>query len=396
MAVFTYKAMEQGAGDITGTIAADTPRQARQLLRQRGLVVRDIADAGTSRSWRTIFRFDRTSRRSAIGHRIARRQSTELLRELSTLLAVGMPLTEALETCGAQHRGRFHASILLLRDQVASGASLAGAMQKQPRVFDELCINIAEVGEDAGTLDTSLERLADFRERSEQLRGRVATALIYPAIVTTTAVLCSIFLMTFVVPRILEPLIEQGLPLPFPTRVVKGISDFLVAWWWLILSIAAGAVAAVTALMRSLEMRRRWHGLLLRLPLLGDLIRKQATVHIAIVMATLLRSGIVLVRALQIAQRTTSNLVLREALHRCEATVAAGGDIAEAMRKTDAFGPLVVQVFALGAQSGRLEDMLDRLAESYERQVSTAAARLAAILEPCLIIALALIVLFIV
>src|SRR5437868_4648813 len=126
MAVFTYKAITQGTGDITGTIAADTPRQARQLLRQRGLVVRDIADAGTSRNWRSIFRPSGASRRESFGHRIARRQSTELLRELSTLLAVGMPLTEALETCAAQHRGRFHASILLLRDQVASGASLAG------------------------------------------------------------------------------------------------------------------------------------------------------------------------------------------------------------------------------------------------------------------------------
>jgi type II secretory pathway component PulF len=395
MAVFTYKATD-ARNDVTGTIAADTPRQARDLLRERGLVVRDISD------------FQPTPLPAAIKQRRAklpvrprprrglRHHATGFIRELSTLLGVGMPLLEALETLSRQHKGAFQSAILLVRDRVAAGISLAGAMREQPQVFDELCVNITEVGEDAGTLDVSLERLAEFRERSEQLRGRIGTALIYPAIVTTIAVFASIFLMTFVVPKILEPLIEQGMSLPFPTRVVKGLSDFVLAWWWLIALLVFATVSAFGAILRTPGGLLRWHRLVLRIPLLGDLVRKQAIVRIAVVLATLLKSGIVFVRALQIAQRTTGNLVLRDALNKCEHAIVAGGEISEALEETGAFPPMVVQIFALGQQSGRLEEMLDRLATAYDQQVSSAAQRLAAIMEPALIVILALVVLFIV
>ncbi|HZK80709.1 MAG TPA: type II secretion system F family protein [Humisphaera sp.] len=393
MAVFTYKALGAGA-DVSGTIAADTPHQARDLLRERGLVVRDIRDytAGpTSRagaSIRPLFAF--RLRRSWRHH------STTFIREISTLLGVGVPLLEALETIARQHKGRFHAAVLLLRDRVASGASLGQAMREQPAFFDDLCVNITEVGEDAGTLDASLERLAEFRERSEQIKGRIGTALIYPAIVSTIAVFSSIFLMTFVVPRILEPLIEQGIPLPLSTRIVKGASDFVLAWWWVMLPVAVAIASGFAALLRSETGRRRWHAFVLKIPLFGELVRKQAIVRIAIVLSTLLKSGVVFVRALQIAQRTTTNLVLRDALRRCEMAIVAGGEIAEALESTGAFPPMVVQIFALGQQSGRLEEMLDRLATAYDRQVNSAAQRLAAVIEPALIVLLALVVLLIV
>jgi type II secretory pathway component PulF len=391
MAVFTYKAIDPTRDDVTGTIAADTPRQARDLLRDRGLIVRDIADyavAPASRHARSL--------RSIRPRRGARQQTTTFIRELATLLGVGVPLLEALQTIARQHPARLRNGIMLLRDRVAAGASLAAAMGEQPRIFDELCVNLTEVGEDAGTLDTSLERLAEFCERSDQLRNRVGTALIYPAIVSLLAVFSSVFLMTFVVPKILEPLVEQGLPLPLPTRIVKGTSDFLLDWWWLIATAFALVIAACTILLRSERGRRAWDRAVLRLPLLGDLVRKQAIVTIAVVLGTLLRSGIVFVRALQIAQRTTGNRVLRDALSRCEIAITAGGDIGDALEQTRAFPPMVVQIFALGQQSGRLEEMLDRLAVAYEQQVNTAAQRLAAVLEPLLIVLLALLVLFIV
>jgi type II secretory pathway component PulF len=394
MAVFTYKATD-ARNDVTGTIAADTPRQARDLLRERGLVVRDISDFQPPPPAAVKQQRAKLAVRPRL-RRGLRHHATGFIRELATLLGVGMPLLEALETLSRQHKGTFQSAILLVRDRVAAGISLAGAMREQPQVFDELCVNITEVGEDAGTLDVSLERLAEFRERSEQLRGRISTALIYPAIVTTIAVFASIFLMTFVVPKILEPLIEQGMPLPFPTRVVKGLSDFVLAWWWLSALLAFAAVSALGAVLRTPGGLFRWHRLVLRIPLLGDLVRKQAIVRIAVVLATLLKSGIVFVRALQIAQRTTGNIVLRDALKKCEHAIVAGGEISEALEETGAFPPMVVQIFSLGQQSGRLEEMLDRLATAYDQQVSSAAQRLAAVMEPVLIVILALVVLFIV
>lgn len=384
MAVFTYKATDPRAADLTGTIAADTPRQARDLLRQRGLTVKDLKE-------------DRPSPlrgRSRAGG--SRYQSTLFIRELSTLLGVGVPLLDALDTIARQHEGRFHATVLLLRDRVAGGSSLANAMRDQPAIFDDLCVNITEVGEDAGTLDSALERLAEFRERSQQLKGRVSTALIYPAIVLTMALFASIFLMTFVVPKILEPLIEQGQTLPLPTRIVKGASDFLLAWGWLLALIGISIICAVAAILRSTRGKWWYHRTILRLPLIGELSRKQAIVRIAIVVSTLLKSGIVFLRALEIAQRATTNLILRDALDRCGKAITAGEDIAVALEETKAFPPMVIQIFALGQQSGRLEEMLDRLAVTYDQQVNTAAQRLAAVLEPLLIVLLAIVVLFIV
>jgi type II secretory pathway component PulF len=390
MAVFTYKAMAAGAGETSGTIAADTPRQARDLLRDRGLTVRDLRDQRPTAP---------AAKQASARPRAARgmaHHANLFIRELSTLLSVGVPLLEALDTISKQHTGRFHASIVQLRDRVAAGSSLAAAMSDQPRVFDDLCVNITEVGEDAGTLDTSLERLAEFRERSAQLRGRVSTALIYPTIVMITAIGASVFLMTFVIPRILQPLIDQGQTLPLPTRIVKGASDFLITWWWLTALTLACAFAALSAALQTTRGKLLLHRTVLHIPLLGDLIRKQAIVRIAIVVSTLLKSGIVFIRAIQIAQRTTTNLVVRDALLRCERAITAGGDISDALAQSGAFPPMVVQIFAVGQQSGRLEEMLDRLATTYDQQVSTSAQRLAAILEPLLIVLLALLVLFIV
>jgi len=308
MAVFTYKAIAQGAADVaraadvTGTIAADTPRQARDLLRERGLIVRDLTNVQSDAKPATS---EKRSMRPRRAGRASRGDVTTFIRELSTLLAVGVPLLEALQTLASQHTGRLNASILLLRDRIASGSTLADAMREQPRTFDYLAAAITSVGEDAGTLEVSLERLAEFRERSEQLRNRLGTALIYPAIVSIVALFSTLFLMTFVVPKIIQPLIEQGLPLPLPTRIVKAVSDFVLTWWWAILAVVACAFAVIATWARTKKGKLCWHGWLLRVPILGELARKQAIVRIAVVMSTLLKSGIVFVRAMQIAGQTT-------------------------------------------------------------------------------------------
>ena len=393
MAVFLYKAIDSATEDVSGTIAADTPRQAREQLRDRGLVVTNVgavrAARERKRSWFDTLRQRRL--RSATRHQV-----TALLRELSTLLSVGVPLLEALQALSRQHRGRFHTVILQIKDRIAGGCSLAGAMADQPQIFDELCVNIAEVGEDTGTLDTSLDRLAGFRERYEQMRNRLVTALLYPAIVSIIAIFATLFQMTFVVPRILQPLIEQGMPLPLPTRIVKGASDWVLDWWWLLILCAIIVVASWGALLGTARGRRACHRVLLRIPVIGELSRKQALVHVSVVLSTLLRSGVVFIRALQIAQRTTGNVIIRQALGECETAISAGSDIGAAMQQTEAFPPLFVEVCALGQQSGRLEEMLDRLAAAYDQQVATATARLAAVLEPLLIVVLALFVLLIV
>lgn len=396
MPVFTYKATDATTAETRGTVTADTPRQARDLLRERGLSIRDLSEvsAGDMVAEATMPRASRPKRvRSG---RAERNQVTPFIRELSTLLNVGVPLPEALDTLARQHRPGFRAVLLQLRERVSAGAGLAAAMREQPRVFDEFCHAITAVGEDAGTLDASLQTLAEFRERSDQFRGRIGTALIYPAIVLTMAVFATLFLMTFVVPRILEPLVEMGHDLPLPTLIVKGASDFLLQWGWLVLIVFAVIAIVATAALRSPRGRLWWDGVVLRLPILGPLIRKQAVVRVAIILSTLLKAGIVFVQALRIARKSAGNAVIADALARCEQAVSAGGDIATALSDTRAFPETVVQVFSVGQQTGRLEEVLDRLAVAYDQQVNAASQRFAAVLEPVLIILLALIVLFII
>ena len=386
MAVYAYKALA-GPRPVAGTIAADSPRQARELLRAQGLTVRDVAEQRAPAA-----KAKPSFRRAGPG----RQQVTTMLREAATLLAVGTPLLEALDIIARQHRGRARTSVLLVRDHIASGGTLAGAMREQPRVFDELAQSVAEVGEDSGTLDASLHRLSVFRERAEHFKNRLATALIYPLIVTLVGTAAGIFLMTFVVPKILQPLVEQNLPLPLPTRIVKGVSDFLLTWWWLLAAVAFSAIAGASAVLRTTRGRLAWQRLLLRVPVIGSIALKQSVVRVAVVLSTLLKSGVVFVRALQIARRSTGNLPVRHALEKCETAVTAGADIGEALEQTQTFPPMVVQLLALGQQSGRMEEMLDQLAETYEAQLATDANRLAAVFEPVMIVILALFVLFIV
>lgn len=383
MAVFAYKATNHDRLAVSGTVAADTPRQARDMLRAEGLVIQQVVQqkAATGSKWSP--------------RHFGRRYNTQVVtfsRELSTLLAVGIPMLESIDTIAEQHRGRFQSVLMILRDRVASGSSLAEAMREHPTIFDELSINITEVGQDAGTLESSLERLAHFKEKSLQLKNRVASSLIYPGIVLTIGLIVCIGMMTFVVPNLLEALADAGGPLPLSTRIVKACSDGLLNWWWLIAAGVAGLIFGLRSVLNS--PRGRWHfdRLILKLPILGDMSRKQAMVRIALVISTLLRSGIVFDRSLEIAQKSTRNLVLRDALERCQKAVYAGRDIAESLRETGVFPPLVVQIFAAGQQSGRLEEMLDRLVVDYDQQVTMASTRLASILEPVLIVLLAILV----
>ena len=177
-------------------------------------------------------------------------------------------------------------------------------------------------------------------------------------------------------PQLLAGLIEAGRPLPWPTRVVKTLSDGLIAWWWLIALLAAALIVGLIALLRSPGGRLAWHRWQLRLPIVGEMTRKQSLLRACVTLSSLLKSGVVFVRALQIAQRSTPNLIVRDALARSERAVQTGRDIGEALEQTGVFPPLVVQVFRVGQQSGRLEEMLDRLARDYDASLSLSASRL--------------------
>jgi len=386
MAVFEYKAIDMDTAAVSGTVVADSPRQARDSLRDRGLTVTRV---------RPVAEEVKSSFLARRHGRHAQTEVTSFVRELATLLTAGIPLLPALQTLTRQHSRHFKTVIQQLSDHVAEGVSLADAMARHPFYFEELCTSIVRVGENTGSLEKSLHRLADFKDKANRLRNRVVTALIYPAAVCMVGLAVSIFLMTYVVPMLLTTLTQAGRELPAITRAVKACSDLLVNWWWAILAVVALVTIAVRAILRTGGGRSIADRLKLRVPVLGDLLRKENTSRIAIVLAALLRSGLQFVEAVRITRHTIRNRTFQKALDDYATAVSAGSDVAGPLEASGVFAPMVVQMLAVGQQSGELEDMLEQLADAYDQEVDIATRRLTSLLEPLLIVLLAVVIGFI-
>ena len=387
MSIFSYHATS-AEGVLRGTISADSPLQARQRLREQGLRVRDLEElrARQSANARSRWTWDRRPEAKV----------TAFAQELSTMLGAGIPLLEALDVITPQHRGRFGLSLLTLRQQVAAGTSLADAMRQQPGVFDDLCVCMVNVGERTGMLDRVMAQLSAYRRRSEQLKGRLSTAMIYPLIVVCAGMAVTVFLCTFVVPRLLETLTEAGKTLPLATRMVRAFSDLLLTYGWAAALAVVLAGAGLVLALRQPRVGLFWHKLQLRLPLIGKLIASQAIVRIAVMLATLMRSGMEFEHALRLTAAAMPNRVLRDALRRCQEAISAGRDIGPALAATNVFPPQVICILEVGQATGRLDEMLELLAADYDLQVQTATQRLLAILEPAMILLLAGLIGFIV
>ena len=380
MAVFAYSGRTADRGVVRGTVAADTPRQARDQLRSEGVRVQRISEYRQSGG---------SSLLASLAARRGRAQWAHAVHELAMLLHAGTPMLEALDTLAGQSRGGFRDAMLGVRDRVAAGSSLAESLAERPDLFDEATVTLVEVGESAGTLDDVLSQLAEFKQRMMQVKNQVATALMYPAFLVVFGTAAALFLMTSVLPPLLENLSESIETIPWPTRVVKAASDLLTQYGgWLLLASVVGFGLTVAAI-RSPRGRLAFDRLVLRLPLVGPIALRQAVSRVAMIVSTLSKSGVVLTRALELAAKSTENRVLRGELDAAVERIAAGEDVSAALARGEAFPPLAVRVFAVGQESGRLEEMLTRLADDYERQNATLSARLTALLEPVLILVLA-------
>ncbi|MEO1616962.1 MAG: type II secretion system F family protein [Planctomycetota bacterium] len=386
MAVFSYSGSDTANQSVRGTVTADTARQARDTLRAQGVRVRKISVCKPKGETRSRFQ---------LPFKLLPRGGTawsSSVSELAMLLHAGIPMLDALDTISDQSRGAMRAALLTIRDRVAAGESFAQALRSRSDLFDEASIAMVEVGENAGNLEKVLGELADFKRRQSQFSDAVTTALVYPLFLVVFGAAAGIFLMTSVLPPLLENLEETLDELPWPTRVAKAISILLVDYRWpLVLGMAATGVL-FAFLFRSTRGRAVCDRVILRVPVLGPMFIKQGVSRIAVVIATLSRSGVELTRAFELAERSTRNTVFRAALRECGQRIAAGQDVADAFGTDPVFPPLAVRIFSVGQESGKLDTMLLRLAEDYDEQVRTASTRLTSLIEPVLILVLALLV----
>ncbi|MEC8557963.1 MAG: type II secretion system F family protein [Planctomycetota bacterium] len=381
MAVFVYRGSNPDERNVKGTILADSPRHARDQLRERGIVVHAIDEQqrGDVSILQSLGQF---------GYRKARAQWGLVAHEMSMLLSAGIPLLEALDDLASQHRGAIRTGILKLRDKVESGASLAAAMEEQPMIFDPASVRLVEVGENAGKLEVVLAEVAEFKLQLSEFKDRVTTALLYPIFLACFTLAAMLFLMTWVMPPLLESLEESLTELPLPTQIAKSISDLFVGYGWWILAGMIMMIAAIAVWLRSPFGRRLVDRLVLRIPILGPILIKQSVARIATIVGLLSRGGVMLTTAVQLAAKSTRNTVLQEALFDAERAMVAGGDIADSLRASGCFPSLAIRFFAVGQESGKLDEMLQKLASDYNKQVATASARITAFVEPVMILIL--------
>ncbi|MEM7516043.1 MAG: type II secretion system F family protein [Planctomycetota bacterium] len=407
MPIFEYKAFAPGGGTQSGVIDASSAREARTKLRRDNLLVSDIKDSKSGRRRRSKDSSGKGGKLSQM--RAARAASAgpsakdlevvaSATRQLSTMLASGIPLTESLRAMIEQADSRKSETLFReLRESVSQGSSFADALQEQPGMFSELYVNMVRAGEATGNVDVVLSRLADYLQSQRALRRKVVSALTYPVMMVLLGMLVVIVLMTFVVPKITEMLIDQGQTLPLPTQILITISDLFKNWWWAGCLIIALISFGFERIYKRSEKGRMWiDKSLLRSPIFGDLLLKQAVARFTRTLSTLLRSGVPAVQSLEITETVVGNRVIAQATAHIRERIVEGADISTPLKATGVFPSVVGYMVAVGEQSGELEQMLDRIAESYDEEIEVATERMTSLLEPIMIISLAIIVGYIV
>ncbi|MDH5824144.1 type II secretion system inner membrane protein GspF [Luteimonas sp. RD2P54] len=377
MATFEYAALDAHGRDRSGTVAAASQDEARERLLRRQLFPVKLAPAAPA-----------ASRASLLGGRFGNRELTLVTRQLATLAAVA-PLEEALRTIGAQaEKPAVRRVLLSTHAALVEGFRLSEAMARQGSAFPPLYRAMVAAGEGTGALPEILERLADLLERQQQVRGRLATALVYPAVLALTALAVVIALMTFVVPKVVEQFDSMGRTLPWLTRAVIAVSELMTGWGLALLTALALAGAGFARLLRRPGFRLRFDAWLLRAPLLGRLLRNLHAARLARTLSIMLASGLPLMEGLQVTARTVHNRVLRRATEGMAEAIREGGSLSAAMRRAAVFPPTLLYMASSGEGSGRLAPMLERAADYLEREFNTFTAAAMSLLEPAIIVAM--------
>jgi type IV pilus assembly protein PilC len=309
-------------------------------------------------------------------------------RQLATMMEAGVPVVQAFEIVGRGHENPSMGDLVLgIKADIESGTSMANALRKQPLYFDDLFCNLVEAGEAAGVLDTLLDKVATYKEKTESLKGKIKKALFYPAAVIVVAIVVTAVIMIFVIPQFKELFEGFGADLPAFTLLVIAISDFLQAWWYIILG---GFIATVYALggvhKRSRKFREMVDRLLLKIPVIGMILHKAAVARFARTLSTIFAAGVPLVESLESVAGATGNIVYSDAVMRMREDVATGQSLTLTMKQQNLFPHMVVQMTSIGEESGALEDMLSKVADFYEEEVDNAVDALSSLLEPLIMV----------
>ncbi len=325
--------------------------------------------------------------------RIKTRDVVIFTRQFATMINAGLPLVQSLTILAQQTENKGLAEITrsVVYD-VESGNTLADAFSKHPRAFSDLYVNMVAAGEAGGILDTILLRLATFLEKSDALMRKVKGALVYPGVIMTVAAIAIAVLLIFVIPVFQNLFASVNLDLPLPTRIVIGLSDLLIGYWWAVLGTLGAVVFAIRRYYGTTGGRKTIDAALLRAPVLGDLLRKSAVSRFTRTLGTLISSGVSILEGLEITAKTAGNMVIHDAVMASRQSIAGGDTIAAPLEKSKVFPPMVISMIAVGEQTGGLDEMLTKIADFYDEEVDVAVGALLSLMEPMMIVVLGVVV----
>jgi general secretion pathway protein F len=394
MPVYDYSALDAKGKTVTGIIDADGTVAARKKIRSAGhypVKLKEVKDGATEKRELSAFSF------SQYFTRIRPAEVAIMTRQLATLIGAGFPLVSALEALMAQFPSPgLKKMVAKIKDAVVEGTSFADALNGFPSVFSGVYVNMVRVGETSGTLEIVLNRLAEITEKQEELKSRVVTAMIYPLLIMMVGILIMVFLFIYVIPNITSIFSDINQDLPLPTQLLIGTSNIFKSYWWILVLIVVGVFLALRAVRKSVPGRHWMDKNIHSLPLVGPLNAKLATARFARTLGSLLDNGVSMLPAMSVVKNVVGNVHISDIIDGAAVDVSKGQALHKALDTGGVFPPIAIQMIMVGEQSGNLEEMLNKVADVFEREIETSIMRLTALLEPIMVLVMAGMVLFII
>jgi general secretion pathway protein F len=387
MPAYEYKALDRSRKSVKGVIEADSPKTARSKLKKQGLYLTDLEEQSKSASRGSGINIQIDF--SKFFQRVSPTDLAEMTSQLATLISAGIPMVEALSALVDQTENQTLKVILVeIREQVNQGKTLGESLKKHPKVFNNLYVSMVTAGEQSGALDIVLKRLTEYTEATVKLRGELIGALTYPALMGLISLGVVAGLFIGVIPRIRRIFDSFDATLPLITRAMLGISDFFTGWWFLIIVVVSGSIWWLRRWVKTEAGRRRWDRFMLTMPVFGRINRLVAVSRFCRTFATLLSSGVPILTAVGIVKTVVQNVILAEAIETAGQNISEGESIADPLKDSGEFPPLVTHMIAIGERTGELEPMLQKVSDSYDQRVENMLRGLTATLEPIMIVSL--------
>lgn len=387
MPLYQYKGINRSGKAVRGAKDAASKTALRDALQRTGVLLTEAAEkrkGGVSQGTG----LSREVNINVLANRVSKRDLAVLTRQFATLQRSAIPLVECLNALTDQaEKPGLKAVLADVKDRVNEGSSLAAAMKEHPKVFEDLYINMIRAGESSGNLETVLDRLADFLDAQVRLRSKVIGAMTYPVIMMLVGLALMLMLFAFVIPRVTAMFEQQNKELPFITKALLWFSDLVSSWWGVLLALLGVAIGfGFQAWRTSSSGKPLWDRFVLRVPVFGGLVRMIAVARFSRTLATLLSSGVPLLRAMEIVENILGNHRLIQVVNQARANIREGESIAQPLRRSKEFPPIVTHMIAIGERAGKLEDMLENVARSYNEQVEDRISALTTLLEPVMIV----------